>query len=114
MQDAFSRFAFNAIDLGQGHILRCQFLSNQTRTINERMRHGAACVGLECNGGPNPRLAKVFHHGLKVAVGGVGKTMEQTVMSLKHGGGSFEASLRHAHRSVRRLRRPAWVHALGP
>ena len=78
------------------------------------MRHGAACVGLECNGGPNPRLAKVFHHGLKVAVDGVGKAMKQTMVPFKHGGGSFEARLRHAHRAVSRLRRPSRVHALGP
>ena len=114
MHNAFRGVAFDAINLTQGDVLLDQILTNQTCTINEGMRHGAASVRLECDGGPNPRLAKIFQHGVKIAIGGIGKTMEQTMVAFKHSGGAFEAGLRHAHRAVGRLRCPSGVHALGP
>ena len=36
------------------------------------------------------------------------------MMAFKHSGWAFEASLRHAHRTVSRLRSPTRMHALGP
>ena len=82
--------------------------------IDVRLRHGSAGVRLERQRVRHPAGAEIARQRLVVAMGGVGKTVEQPMHALEHRARADKSLPRQQRGANARLRRPAGMQPLGP